>query len=230
VKAVGPSLIHKSDVGAVRLDVAPADAGAAAAAVLAAARAAGAEPQGVLVQPMAEPGVELLVGVTSDPDFGPVVACAAGGVTAELIDDVQVRLAPLDHAGAVAMVRALRMFPLLDGYRGAPRSDVAALADIVVRLAALAAAHPQIAELDCNPVVVGTHGASSSTRACASRRRRRRGLGLRWTADYVAAVAAAPNSASSGVSCARGTMISGHSAARISRPVTPPSSTARAGP
>ncbi|HEY7074165.1 MAG TPA: GNAT family N-acetyltransferase [Solirubrobacteraceae bacterium] len=159
LKAVARGLVHKSDAGAVRLDVAPADAQAAAEAVLAAARAAGAEPQGVLVQPMAAPGVELLVGVTSDRDFGPVVACAAGGVATELIDDVQVRLAPLDREEAGAMIRALRTFPLLDGYRGAPRADVAALEDIVVRLAVLAAAHPQIAELDCNPVVVGAHGA-----------------------------------------------------------------------
>jgi acyl-CoA synthetase (NDP forming)/GNAT superfamily N-acetyltransferase len=159
VKAVADRLVHKSDAGAVRLGVEPAEVATAAEAVLAAARAAGADPQGVLVQRMAEPGVELLIGVTCDRDFGPVVACAAGGVAAELIDDVQVRLAPLDRGEAAAMVRSLRMFPLLDGYRGAPRADVAAVEDIVVRIAALAAAHPQVAELDCNPVIVGEHGA-----------------------------------------------------------------------
>lgn len=89
-----------------------------------------------LVQRLAEPGVELLVGVTSDPDFGPVVACAAGGTAAVLIDDVQVRLAPLDRDEAATMVRSLRMFPLLDGYRGAPRADVQAIAEVVFRLGA----------------------------------------------------------------------------------------------
>jgi acetate---CoA ligase (ADP-forming) len=159
VKAIARDLVHKSDAGAVRLEVGPDDAESAAEAVLAAAQGAGAQTQGVLVQRMAAPGVELLLGVTSDPDFGPVVACAAGGTTAELVDDVQVRLAPLTREDAYAMVRSLRTFPLLDGYRGAPHADVAAVEEILVALAALAAAHPQIAELDCNPVIAGPDGA-----------------------------------------------------------------------
>jgi acyl-CoA synthetase (NDP forming) len=104
-------------------------------------------------------GVEMLVGVVSDERFGPVVACAAGGTTAALLGDVQVRLAPLADAEAAAMVRALRTFPLLDGYRGAVRADVRALEQVVVRVAALAAAHPEVAELDLDPVVVSPSGA-----------------------------------------------------------------------
>jgi acetate---CoA ligase (ADP-forming) len=73
---------------------------------------------------------------------------------------VQSRLAPLSRPDAAEMLRALRTFPLLDGYRGEPRADVAALEDVLVRVAALAAAHPEIAELDCNPVLVGTGGAT----------------------------------------------------------------------
>jgi acyl-CoA synthetase (NDP forming)/GNAT superfamily N-acetyltransferase len=111
------------------------------------------------MQPMASAGVEMLVGVVSDPLFGPVVACAAGGSAVELLGDVQVRLAPLTASEAAQMVRALRTFPLLDGYRGAPKADVGALEDIVVRAAAMAAAHPEIAELDLNPVVVLPAGA-----------------------------------------------------------------------
>ena len=98
--------------------------------------------------------------MASDPDWGPVVACAAGGRTVELLGDVQSRLAPLSRPDAAEMLRALRTFPLLDGYRGAPRSDVAALEDVLVRVAALAALHPEVAELDCNPVLVGTAGAT----------------------------------------------------------------------
>jgi acetate---CoA ligase (ADP-forming) len=109
---------------------------------------------------MAPAGIEMLVGVTSDPDWGPVVACAAGGRAVELLGDVQSRLAPLGRRDASEMLRALRTFPLLDGYRGAPRADVSALEDILVRIAALAAAHPEIAELDCNPVLVSEAGAT----------------------------------------------------------------------
>jgi acyl-CoA synthetase (NDP forming) len=116
-------------------------------------------PEGFLVQRMAPTGVELIVGVVGDPRFGPLVAVGAGGTTAELIGDVQVRLAPVGPREAAAMVRELRTFPLLDGFRGAPRVDVGAAESIVERVAALAAAHPEIAELDCNPVVVGPQGA-----------------------------------------------------------------------
>ena len=161
VKAIAPGLIHKSDVGAVRLGIHGAAAAARAAREIAAAvRKAGHTPVGYLVQAMAPEGVEMLVGVTSDPDWGPVVACAAGGRAVELLGDVQSRLAPLSRRDADEMVRSLRTFPLLDGYRGAPRADIGALQDVLVRIAALAAAHPEIAELDCNPVLVGPEGAT----------------------------------------------------------------------
>jgi acyl-CoA synthetase (NDP forming) len=161
IKAIAPSLLHKSDVGGVRLGIRGAAAATRATREIAAAvRRAGHQPVGYLVQSMAAEGVEMLVGVTSDPDWGPVVACAAGGRAVELLGDVQSRLAPLSRGDARDMLRALRTFPLLEGYRGTPRADVAALEDIVVRIAALAAAHPEIAELDCNPVLVGPHGAT----------------------------------------------------------------------
>ncbi len=121
--------------------------------------AAGHAPGGFLVQAMVPEGVEMLAGVVSDPDFGPVVACAAGGRAVELLGDVAVRLAPLTRRDASEMVRSLRTFRLLDGYRGAAACDVAALEDVLLRLSALAAARPEIAELDCDPVVVSPHGA-----------------------------------------------------------------------
>jgi acetyl coenzyme A synthetase (ADP forming)-like protein len=161
IKAIAPGLVHKSDAGAVRLGVSgAAAAGRAAREIAAAVRRAGHQPVGYLVQAMAPEGVEMLVGVTSDPDWGPVVACAAGGTAVELLGDVQSRLAPLSRRDASEMLRALRTFPLLDGYRGAPLAAVDALEDIVMRVSALAAAHPEIAELDCNPVLVGTGGAT----------------------------------------------------------------------
>ena len=158
LKAIGPGLLHKSDLGAVRLDLTAARAEHAALDMRSSLTAAGVAPEGFLVQRMAPAGAELIVGVVGDPRFGPLVAVGAGGTTAELIGDVQVRLAPVGPREAAAMLRDLRTFPLLDGFRGAPRADVGAVEDIVTRVAALAAAHPEIAELDCNPVVAGPDG------------------------------------------------------------------------
>jgi acetate---CoA ligase (ADP-forming) len=161
LKAVGPGLLHKTDVGAVRLAL------RGRAAVLRAARAmqrdlrdAGLPPEAFLVQPMAESGVELLVGMTHDSLFGPVVACAAGGTAAELLADACVRLAPLSERDVQEMPRALATFPLLAGHRGAPPTDVSALEDVLRRISALAADHPSLAELDCNPVVMTPAGAA----------------------------------------------------------------------
>ena len=117
------------------------------------------EVEGFIVQEMAEPGVEMLVGAAVDPVFGPVIAVGAGGVTVELTRDVAVRIAPLTDIDADEMVRSLATFPLLDGFRGAPPRDVDALIDVVLRIAALVSDLDVITELDCNPVIVGTRGA-----------------------------------------------------------------------
>lgn len=160
LKAVAPGLIHKADAGGVALGlVGPTAVTRAARAQAAAVRAAGHDLTGFVVQPMAEPGTELIVGIVGDPDFGPVVACGAGGHAVELLGDVAVRLAPLGPRAAHEMLRALRTFALLDGYRGAPVADVAAVEDVLLRVSALAAAHPEIAELDCNPLVASPAGA-----------------------------------------------------------------------
>jgi acyl-CoA synthetase (NDP forming) len=115
---------------------------------------AGFATQGFLIQRMAPEGVEMLVGMVNDRLFGPVIACGAGGTTAELQKDVAIRLTPLTDREAGEMVRSLRMFPLLDGYRGRPRLDVRALEEILLRVGIMVDAHPAIAELDLNPVVV----------------------------------------------------------------------------
>jgi acyl-CoA synthetase (NDP forming) len=112
-----------------------------------------------LVQRMVPAGVEMLIGVVHDPSFGPVVACGAGGTAVELLRDVSVRIAPLTDLDAREMVRSLVTFPMLQGYRGGQPADVAALEDAILRVSALVEAHPEIAELDCNPVVVLPTGA-----------------------------------------------------------------------
>ena len=112
-----------------------------------------------LVQPTVPAGVEMIAGIVQDPQFGPIVACGAGGTLVEVLRDVSVRLAPLTRADARAMVRGLRSYPLLTGHRGAPLTDVPALEELLLRIGALAEDLPQIAELDCNPVIVHPIGA-----------------------------------------------------------------------
>ena len=158
LKAVGP--LHKTDVGAVELGLRGASAVEAAATRMRRRLRARREPvDGFLVQRMVPAGVEMLVGVVHDKVFGPVVACGAGGTAVELLKDVQVRITPLSDRDADEMVRSLSTFPLLDGYRGAQKADVAALEDVLLRVAALVETHPEIAEMDCNPVVVLQDGA-----------------------------------------------------------------------
>jgi acetyl coenzyme A synthetase (ADP forming)-like protein len=160
LKAVAPGLLHKSDSGAVRLGLSGGDVVEGAADEMARAVArAGHEAEGFLVQRMAPGGEEMLVGVVDDPVFGPVLACGAGGITTELLRDVAVRITPLTERDASEMLRSLRTFPLLEGYRGRPRADVPALEQLLLRVSALVEAHSEIAEMDLNPVIVGPHGA-----------------------------------------------------------------------
>ncbi len=155
LKAIAPSLLHKTEANAVRLGLAGAQATMAVARELAADLVrAGHAIEGYLVQSMVGPGVEMLVGVVHDPSFGAVVVCGSGGTSVELTKDVSVRVTPLTDRDANDMVRSLRTYPLLDGYRGRPKADTGALIDTILRIAALVEAHPEIAELDCNPVMV----------------------------------------------------------------------------
>jgi acyl-CoA synthetase (NDP forming) len=155
LKAVAPRLVHKTEAHAVRLGLTGAEQVHTAATEMTEAVAAeGYTVDGFLVQRMVGDGIELLVGVVHDPSFGPVIACGAGGTAVELLKDVAVRITPLTDRDAAEMVRSLATFPLLDGYRGAPKTDVTALEDLLLRISALVESHPEIAELDCNPVKV----------------------------------------------------------------------------
>jgi acetyl coenzyme A synthetase (ADP forming)-like protein len=159
LKAVAPGLLHKTEAGAVRLGLGSRKAVLAAATEMAAALAAAGHPTiRFLVQRMAPSGVEMLVGVVNDPSFGPVLACGAGGTATELLKDVAVRITPLTVEDARAMPRSLATFPLLDGYRGAPKLDVAALEQVLLRVSQLVEGNPEIAELDLNPVIVHAGG------------------------------------------------------------------------
>jgi acyl-CoA synthetase (NDP forming) len=156
LKGAGASILHKTDLGAVRLFLADeqevAGAGAAMRDVL------GDQLEGFVVQKMAPSGIELLAGVATDPAFGPLVIFGAGGTAAELLKDRVVRPAPLDAADPSQMVRGLRISPLLDGYRGSAVIDHAPLEELLVRLGQLADAVPEIVDIDLNPVIATTDG------------------------------------------------------------------------
>jgi acyl-CoA synthetase (NDP forming) len=160
LKAIAPGVLHKSDAGAVRLNLKGERAVTRAAEKMAAdLEKAGHHATGFQVQTMAAAGVEMLVGVVQDQHFGPVLACGAGGITTELLKDVAVRITPITRGEAARMVRSLKTFPQLDGYRGAPRADVDALEDVLLRVSALVESHPEIAEMDLNPLIVHPAGA-----------------------------------------------------------------------
>ena len=161
LKAIAPGVIHKTEAGAVRLHLRGVEQVRMAAGEMSERlKAQGQAPSGFVVQQMAQSGVEMLVGVVHDPQFGPVVACGAGGVQVELLRDVSVRLTPLSQEDASEMIRSLKTYPLLRGFRGAPVCDVAALEDGLLRLSAMVEDLPQIAELDLNPFVVHQQGAT----------------------------------------------------------------------
>jgi acyl-CoA synthetase (NDP forming)/GNAT superfamily N-acetyltransferase len=148
------TLAHKTELGGVRTDLAePAGVRAAYHAITAAIPGAG-----VLVQPMARPGIELLVGVSRTEPYPPALLVGLGGTATALLGDTATRLAPVTGTDAHDMIRELRSAPLLLGYRGAAPADVPAVEDLLGRIGTLADDVPEIAELDLNPVIVGTDG------------------------------------------------------------------------
>ena len=157
MKVRSADVLHKSDVNGVRLDLqSDKDAARAFDSIRLALTKAqpGARFEGVTIERMIGGGVETIVGVTRDPTFGPVVLFGQGGVAAEILRDVSVRVAPLTDRDAEEMIREIRGFPLLDGYRGAPKANLDSVVDLLHRVSHLACDQEEIAELDLNPVVV----------------------------------------------------------------------------
>jgi acetyl coenzyme A synthetase (ADP forming)-like protein len=157
IKAVGKDIVHKSDVGGVRLGLASEQAvrdGFAAMSSHLTGRL-----DAVLVQPMVSGGVELVVGGVNDPAFGPVVMCGTGGVLVDVLDDTAFAMCPLSEPGARALLEQVKGRVRLRGFRGAPAADEAAFCRLLVRVSQLLDACPEILEMDLNPVMVLSAGA-----------------------------------------------------------------------
>lgn len=161
LKLVARGVVHKSDVGGVRLGIhGPGAARDGWVALMEAASRAGASDARVLVTPMIEVGVETVVGMLRDRQFGPVVMFGLGGVLVEALDDVVFRVAPFDASEAGGMIDEVRGHRLFGAVRGRPAIDRAALADLLVRVSELAADRAELAELDLNPVILSARGAA----------------------------------------------------------------------
>ncbi len=153
---------HKSEVGGVRVNITTKGEAFTAYGMLldnARKHRPDAAIQGVLVGPMAKKGVEIIVGTLTDKMFGPVIMVGLGGITTELFRDVIYRPAPVSAEEAAAMLGALKAAPLLNGFRGAAKADVAALSRLISEVSVLAAQHAsEISEIEINPVLVHPEG------------------------------------------------------------------------
>jgi hypothetical protein len=156
MKARSGELVHKSEIGAIELGIGGSDA--VVAAYEAMARRLGDSMGGVVIQPTAPLGIEAIVGLVCDPLFGPFVMVGLGGVSTDLLGDRAFAAAPLEPGAGDRLVGSLRSAPLLDGYRGAPVVDRAALAAIVEVVSQISEAVPELVEFDANPVNVTSEG------------------------------------------------------------------------
>jgi acyl-CoA synthetase (NDP forming) len=156
MKAIGTTILHKLDVGAVKLSLrSPA---AVRETYEEFAAMFGEDLSGVLVQEMVEQGVEMFIGALNDASFGPVIACGSGGVLVDLLHDSVFRLHPLTDVDATEMLQEVRGARRLRGYRGAPPADERAMRDALLRVSALIDICPEIQELDLNPLKVLASG------------------------------------------------------------------------
>lgn len=159
LKIVSPQIIHKSDVGGVRLNLQGEEVvgqGYDQLSVL--EHALQTDLHGVLVVPMAPPGAEYIIGMVRDAQFGPAIMFGMGGVWVELFKDVSFRIAPFDQTVALEMIKETKGYRVLQGWRGEKSKDIASLAELLVQVSQLAARYPQIKEIDLNPVRVYEKG------------------------------------------------------------------------
>ena len=162
LKIVSPDVIHKSDSGGVKLDLkTPEQVEEAYDDIMQSIKKQYPEAkiQGVSVQKMARPGVEVIIGVSTDAQFGPVVMFGLGGILVEILKDVSFRIVPLMKKDAREMIREIKGFPVLEGYRGQEAVDVENLEELILKVSSFIEKNPEIEELDLNPVIAYGDGA-----------------------------------------------------------------------
>jgi len=162
LKIVSPDVIHKSDSGGVKLGLDSAtQVGKAYSEIIASVKRhhPDARIHGVSVQKMAKPGVEVIIGMTKDAQFGPVLMFGLGGILVEVLKDVAFRIVPLTRRDAREMIREIKGYPLLQGYRGQESADVAFLEELLLRVSSFIEKNPEIKELDLNPIFAYMNGA-----------------------------------------------------------------------
>jgi acyl-CoA synthetase (NDP forming) len=164
LKIASTDIVHKSDSGGVRLGLRTARQVARAYDdIFTAVKRSYPEAvvQGVSVQKMARPGVEVIIGMSKDVQFGPVLMFGLGGILVEVLKDVSFRIVPLNRRDTHEMVREIKGYPLLEGYRGQEPADVSYLEELLLKVSRLVEATPEIKELDINPVFAYSDGAVS---------------------------------------------------------------------
>ncbi len=155
LKIASPDISHKSDAGGVRVGLKnKTEVRKAFREIITSVRQKypAANIQGVSVQSMARPGVEIIIGMTKDPQFGPVLMFGLGGIFVEVLKDVSFRIVPLTRRDAREMIREIRGYPLLEGYRGQEPANIPLLEDLLLKVATFVEQTPEIKELDLNPV------------------------------------------------------------------------------
>ena len=165
LKVVSPDVIHKSDVGGVLLNVMDADGvreGFKRILDTVRGHVPDARIIGVLVEEMAPKGVaEVIVGAIKDPQFGQTLMFGLGGVFVEVLKDVTFRIAPIDEEEAMEMIKEIKAYPILTGYRGQPPADVKTIARIIAKASDLVMENPRVKEMDLNPIIVYEKGAKT---------------------------------------------------------------------
>ena len=162
LKIVSPDILHKTDVGGVKLNLNnEKEVGQAFDEIIAAAKkhSPKAKIDGVSVQPMAKPGIEVIIGMNKDQQFGPVLMFGLGGILVEVLKDVSFRIVPLTKRDAREMIKEIKGYPILEGYRGHEPADIKVLEDILLKVSEFVEKQPEIKELDINPIFAYKDGA-----------------------------------------------------------------------
>ena len=155
LKIVSPDILHKTDVGGVKLSLNnKEDVGNAYDEIISVIKKhqPSAKIQGVSVQPMARPATEVIIGMSKDPQFGPVLMFGLGGILVEILKDISFRIVPLTGRDANEMIREIKGYPVLEGYRGQEPANIAVLEQMLLKVSEFVESKPEIKELDINPI------------------------------------------------------------------------------